>query len=450
MTADARWRPFNIADEQYGEPGRDGVRVLNLRLRGGGDGERDRAGVWLRNAMLALAVLAAGAAAVSYAAQYRLVYTAKHLTFAAAVEAGIPDVGAAVFACLGIALALHGKRALRARALNLVCVGLSVVMNALAAEPGWRDLAVWVMPSAVYAVASDTLIGVIRAWTIARHRGQGSALADEETTPLAVLAGVLLWGLRLLLAPRSTLGGFRCWVVTECPSAPQPRALTLANARADEVATSLAAARGELEAASVRAGQAEDRAGRALAERDALAGELDRARADRSAALAASEQAVAASNTVAARDRAAAERADQEAGRARAELAEARAELGRVQAAAGREVAGLRAELDRVREDAARERDLIHGHYRARLERLAEHQRPGRPRGDTKTARFLRAVEQRYGPLAGIDLGQVGPIAAEVAAEVDLNTGSARTALRAAVLRSHDEAAEAALKEAAL
>ena len=41
-------------------------------------------------------------------------------------------------------------------------------MNALASGSGWRDLAIWIMPAAVYALASDTLIGVIRVWVIAR------------------------------------------------------------------------------------------------------------------------------------------------------------------------------------------------------------------------------------------------------------------------------------------
>ena len=72
----------------------------------------------------------------------------------------IPDAAALVFACLGIALALHGRRALRARALNLAAVGTSVFMNVLAAEPGWRNLAIWALPPAAYALASDTLIGV--------------------------------------------------------------------------------------------------------------------------------------------------------------------------------------------------------------------------------------------------------------------------------------------------
>ena len=67
-------------------------------------------------------------------------------TNVAALEASIPDAAALVFACLGIALALHGRRALRARALNLAAVGASVFMNAIAAAPGWRNLAIWAMP----------------------------------------------------------------------------------------------------------------------------------------------------------------------------------------------------------------------------------------------------------------------------------------------------------------
>lgn len=99
----------------------------------------------------------------------------------AALEAGSPDIGALFFAALGIALALHGKRALRARTLNVACVGIriSLAMNALASAPGWRDLAIWIMPSAVYALASDTLIGVIRAWAIARIRHAGQVLAKD-------------------------------------------------------------------------------------------------------------------------------------------------------------------------------------------------------------------------------------------------------------------------------
>jgi hypothetical protein len=106
----------------------------------------DRSGLWLRNAAVGLCVLAAAAAAVSFTAQYRMADVARRLPAIAALEAAIPDAAALVFACLGIALALQGRRALRARALNLASVGASVFMNAIAAAPGWRNLAIWAMP----------------------------------------------------------------------------------------------------------------------------------------------------------------------------------------------------------------------------------------------------------------------------------------------------------------
>jgi hypothetical protein len=177
---------------------------------------KDRSGLWLRNAAVGLGVLASAAAVVSFTAQYRMAETARGLPVVAALEAAIPDAAALVFACLGIALALHGRRALRARALNLASVTASVFMNAIAAAPGWRNLAIWAMPPVAYALASDTLITVIRA----RHQ----QLAADTATPLAILGGLILWLLRLALAPVSTLAGFRTWVLEECPVAPGRRA----------------------------------------------------------------------------------------------------------------------------------------------------------------------------------------------------------------------------------
>jgi hypothetical protein len=177
--------------------------------------------VWLRNAAVGLCVLAAAAAAVSFTAQYRMAETARRLPAIAALEAAIPDAAALVFACLGIALALHGRRALRARTLNLAAVAASVFMNAIAAAPGWRNLAIWAMPPIAYALASDTLIGVVRARALALHLG--TALAADAATPLAILGGLLLWLLRLALAPASTVSGFRAWVLAECPVAPGGR-----------------------------------------------------------------------------------------------------------------------------------------------------------------------------------------------------------------------------------
>jgi hypothetical protein len=185
---------------------------------------RDRSAAWLRNAAIGLCALAAAAAAVSFTAQYRMVYADRHLAVVAGLEAAIPDAAALVFACLGVAMALQGRRALRARALNVASVGASVFMNVIAAAPGWRSLAVWAMPPVAYALASDTLIGVVRSWAVARHKPQSMTLAAEEVTPLAVVGGLVLWLLRLTLAPASTLTGFRAWVLEECPIAPGRRA----------------------------------------------------------------------------------------------------------------------------------------------------------------------------------------------------------------------------------
>jgi len=184
---------------------------------------RDHSGIWLRNASAGLCLLAAAAAVVSFTAQYRLIQATRHLAVVAGLEAAIPDAAALVFACLGIALALHGRRALRARVLNLASVGASVFMNAIAAAPGWRNLAIWAMPPIAYALASDTLITVVRARALGRHQHLNGALATEAATPLAILGNLILWLLRLALAPASTLAGFRAWVLAECPVAPGRR-----------------------------------------------------------------------------------------------------------------------------------------------------------------------------------------------------------------------------------
>ena len=216
MRTQTTWEYFGLPPEMDGRDvvaataSRNGVRTATIGATapvgaaGGrqGLGERDRAAVWLRNAMIALGVLAATAAVVTFAAQYQMVLDYKGMRVIAALEAAIPDVAALVFASLGIALALHGKRAIRARLLNVGAVATSIGMNWLAAAPGWRGLAIWVMPPIAYALGVATrAIGVIRAWTIARARELREDLADDEATPLAILGGFLLWVLRLALAP---------------------------------------------------------------------------------------------------------------------------------------------------------------------------------------------------------------------------------------------------------
>jgi hypothetical protein len=212
-----------VAPNGGAAPRADVTKTIAAGPRGRGPGE---AGWWLRGAAGVLALLATAAAAVSWQAQYVMVLAVKHAPVVAAIEAAIPDAGALIFAALGVALALHGRRALRPRLLNAACIGISLAMNALAARHGWRDLAIWVMPAAIYALASDTLIGVVRAQAVARLRADNAGLGDDTPDLLAALCGTALWLVRLGLAGPSTLRGFRAWAIAECPVAPGRKAAT--------------------------------------------------------------------------------------------------------------------------------------------------------------------------------------------------------------------------------
>jgi hypothetical protein len=427
-----RWEPFGVTEADFAAvPERDGVRVVNVRL-GGGPGVM--AGRWLAGAAGVLALLAAAAAAVSWQAQYMMVRAVKHAAVVAAIEAGVPDAGALVFAALGVALALHAKRAVRARALNAACIGISLAMNALAAGHGWRGLAIWVMPAAVYALASDTLIAVVRAWVLARQQGTGETLAEDGPTPLALAGGVVLWLLRLALAPRSTLAGFRTWVVEDCAVAPGRRPGHLAEletVRHDaEQQIALAARQRDQTAAraAAEARTAREEAIEARAAETAIRAEMDRARAG----------------------------AD---GLAAAVLADAARERDELRAWAERQAGALRAELERVREDAghlvrlareeastriaattellAADRDRLAAELRSMTHRSSQ-VRKGAPRagrapgsrdaGPTKRDRMIELAGQRR-DLASVSLGEVARLAGEVAAEIGYSPGTARREL---------------------
>jgi hypothetical protein len=337
-----------------------------------------------------------------------------------------------VFAALGVALALHGRRALRPRALNVACIGISLVMNALAASPGWRDLAIWVMPSALYALASDTLIGVVRAWVLARARNLGETLAEDGPTPLSMAAGAALWLLRLALAPKSTLGGFRSWVVTDCPVAPGLRPGHIAEVeaarRAGEQRAALAAAERDkaVERAAAQARQAREEAVRALAAEASLQAELDRTRSD---AGTRATQGLA----DAAREREELRAwALQLAGGLRAELGQVREDAARQVSQAQDAAAARVAAVEEAREELRAERDRLATQLRtAAADQPPERSpRPRQPRraGPTKRDRMIELAGQRR-DLAAMPLAEVSKLAGTVAEEIGYSPGTARREL---------------------
>jgi hypothetical protein len=429
-----RWEPFGVTESDFAAvPERDGVRVVSVKLGSGDPGSL--AARWLGAAAAVLALLAAGAAAVSWQAQYAMVWAVKQVSWAAAVEAGIPDAGALVFAALGVALALHGKRALRPRALNLACNGISLCQNALAAGHGWKDLAIWVMPAAVYALASDTLIGVVRAWVLARQRDDGQALAEDGPTPLALVGGLGLWLLRLTLAPGSTLTGFRSWVVTDCPVAPglRPAHVAELDAVREEAEQRIAQAVSQcdevVECSAAQTQQAMGEAALARAAETGIRAELERTRADASQMIA-------------------------------RVLADAARERDELRARSQAQADGLRAEFDQVRQDAARLAGLVRDASEARITALEEaraelrdvsgrlavalqaaHQPPQDARrrrvraprgvrgsGPTKRDRMIELAGQRR-DLASVPLREVSQLASSVAAQIGYSPGTARREL---------------------
>jgi hypothetical protein len=241
-----------------------------------------------------LFLLGVGLFAVSLDAQYRYVFHAKHQSAASWIEALALDVGMAIFSLLALGLARAGKSARAERVLIMVCAGASGVMNFAAAnDASPKSVLAYVMPPVFLAVVADRVVSVAR-----RH-----VLGEDERSPWLAAAPVVLYGLRLGLAPPSTAAGLRRWLLLKAPL-PAPR---------------------EAAVTSVPLPKA---------------------------------------------------------------------------------IGGKRG--------------------------------PAAPRVESKTARFLALVEQRHGPLADFPPERVSPTCTQLAPEVGLNIGAARTALRHAVLAAQD------------
>ena len=174
-----------------------------------------------------LLILAAAQGYVSFRAQYTFVEHTKHSQVPSTLEALGLDTGAVIFALLALSLARRGRRASVERVLNVGCALGSLVMNLLAADlTSPRSVTVWVMPSALYALASDRLIAVVRRWAQSRDP---AVEAGEDSSAWRAFGGLGLWLLRLAFDVHGTVAGFRRWVLSAAPVAPGIRASTPIN-----------------------------------------------------------------------------------------------------------------------------------------------------------------------------------------------------------------------------
>jgi hypothetical protein len=189
---------------------------------------RQPGAVLLACAALLLLALAVAQGYVSWRAQYGFVFSVKREQLPSALEALGLDIGAVIFALLGLAHARMGRPARIERALNIACALGSMTMNLLAADLGSpRAVAVYVLPALLYAACSDRLIAT------AAHA------AGVQDTGLWRFAGtVALYGLRALVAFPSTALGLRRWLLQATPL-PGPAAAAAAGEGERAEATTL-------------------------------------------------------------------------------------------------------------------------------------------------------------------------------------------------------------------
>lgn len=206
--------------------GEDGDRaVTNVRRLAGGEAPPGRALV--NTAAILLGVLDLGLFAVSLAAQYQYIFHAKHEAWPAIIEAVALDAGMIIFSLLALGLARGGQSARVERALILVCAFGSAAMNYGAADvSSARSVAAYVMPPVFLAIVTDRVIAVVRRHVLGMQ-AERSAWAGLGRAALIILAAAgkaVLYGLRLVLAPKSTLTGLRRCVLLAAPlpAAPVP------------------------------------------------------------------------------------------------------------------------------------------------------------------------------------------------------------------------------------
>jgi hypothetical protein len=226
----------------------DGTRwVTNLTRKIGGRAHPGRG--LINAAAVLLGLLDAGLFAVSLAAQYQYIFHAKHQSWPAVIEAVALDAGMVIFSLLALGLARGRQAAPVERALIVVCAFGSAAMNYGAADvSSARSVAAYVMPPVFLAIVTDRVIATFRRHMLGME-AERSAWAVIGRAVLAVLAAAgkaVLYMLRLVLAPRSTLSGARSLVLLATPL-PGAHALAQERAQVDAARAALGAVRSAID-----------------------------------------------------------------------------------------------------------------------------------------------------------------------------------------------------------
>ena len=189
--------------------------------REAGDGSR-----LIATALFLLFVLAGGLLGVSYAAQFVMIVRERHgQILASNVEALSSDVALMIFSLLALGLARKGLNAIVARWGVILMACLSASMNLAAATDGdWRSVLTYCGPSILLAFVVDTTVSVIKKHYLGM-RSEASPFMQLARVLVKVggfLGVIVLYVLRLVLAPVETPKGLRRMVLnaTPLPEAP--------------------------------------------------------------------------------------------------------------------------------------------------------------------------------------------------------------------------------------
>ena len=153
-------------------------------------------------------------------------FAVKHQSVPSAIEAVGLDVGMVVFSLLALGLAMAGQSARIERALIVVCAVASAGQNYAAADvTSPRSVAAYVMPPLFLALVVDRVVAVVRRHVLGdAERSVWAAVGRGLAALVKGLGLVLLYLLRLVLAPPSTSAGLRrlVLVATPLPAAEKP------------------------------------------------------------------------------------------------------------------------------------------------------------------------------------------------------------------------------------
>src|SRR5258708_420628 len=153
-------------------------------------------------ALVLLFFLGLGLLAVSYAAQYRYIAGQRlHQEVASAIEAGCLDVGFCILSLLALGLARRGLSSAVERALVVMTALGSAGMNYAAADVSSpRSVVAYCMPPVFLAIVVDRTVATVRRHILGMRDGR---------SPWAAFGRAVLYALRFLPAPGSTLLGLR-------------------------------------------------------------------------------------------------------------------------------------------------------------------------------------------------------------------------------------------------